>query len=336
VRVHVFSAKPYDRRFFDSANAGGRHDLEYFETALNERTAALAGGADAVCTFVNDQVDAATLETLARHGVRAVALRCAGFNNVDLAAAGRLGVRVVRVPAYSPHAVAEHTMALILSLDRRIHRAYQRVRDQNFSLEGLLGFDLHGRTAGVIGTGRIGTIVAGLLAAFGCTVLAHDPVRNPGAVAAGVRYVTLDELFEGSDIITLNCPLTPETRHLIDAVAIAAVKPGVMLVNTGRGALIDTGAVVAGLKSGCIGSLAIDVYEEEASLFYEDRSSQVLADDVFARLLTFPNVLVTAHQGFFTYEALTAIAETTLSNLDDVAAGRICTNEVTVHEVTAA
>jgi D-lactate dehydrogenase len=329
VRVHLFSAKPYDRRFFDLANTEHRHLLEYLETSLTARTAALAADADAVCVFVNDTVDDGVLGVLAGCGVRAVALRCAGYNHVDLDAADRHRVRVVRVPAYSPHAVAEHTMALILGLDRQIHRAYQRVRDRNFALDGLLGFDINGRTAGVVGTGRIGAIVARLLQAFGCTVLAYDPVHNPAAVAFGVRYVELDELFGSSDIITLTCPLTPETYHVVDADAVALMKPRVMLVNTGRGALIDTVAVVDGLKSGHIGSLAIDVYEEEAPLFYEDRSSQVLADDVFARLLTFPNVLVTAHQGFFTEEALAAIAETTLANLDDVEAGRPCPNEVT-------
>jgi D-lactate dehydrogenase len=336
VRVHVFSAKPYDRRFLDRANTDGRHVLDYFETALNERTAALAAGADAVCVFVNDDVSGAVLDRLANYGVRAVALRCAGVNNVDVDAAAERGIRVVRVPAYSPHAVAEHTLALILSLDRHIHRAYQRVRDQNFSLEGLLGFDLQGRTAGVVGTGRVGSIVARLLGAFGCAVLAHDPVHNPGAVAAGVRYVSLNELFGACDVIALTCPLTPETRHLVDAATVARMKPGAMLVNTGRGALIDTVAVVEGLKSGQIGSLAIDVYEEEGPLFYEDRSSQVLADDVFARLLAFPNVLVTAHQGFFTEDALTAIADTTLANLDDVAVGGPCPNEVTARHETAA
>jgi D-lactate dehydrogenase len=336
VRVHVFSAKPYDQRFFDQANRDGRHVLEYLDVSLNGRTTALAAGADAVCVFVNDVVDNAVLGQLARYGVRTVALRCAGFNNVDIDAAARRGICVVRVPSYSPHAVAEHTIALILSLDRHIHRAYQRVRDQNFALEGLLGFDLHGRTAGVVGTGQIGSIVARLLSAFGCTVLAHDPVHDPAAEAAGVRYVPLDTLVGRGDVITLSCPLTSQTRHIIDEAAVAHMKRGVMLVNTGRGALIDTVAVVNGLKSGQIGSLAIDVYEEEGPLFYEDRSSQVLADDLFARLLTFPNVLVTAHQGFFTEEALTAIAATTMANLDAVAAGRPCANELTTRREAAA
>jgi D-lactate dehydrogenase len=330
MRVCVYSTKPYDREFLTRAGASGAHSLDFLDTRLTVRTAGLAAGADAVCVFVNDVVDAEVIGVLAGHRVRLVALRCAGFNNVDLAAAAAAGVAVVRVPAYSPHAVAEHTLAMILCLDRQVHRAYQRVRDHNFSLEGLLGFDLHGRTAGVIGTGRIGCIVARLLGAFGCAVLAHDPVPNPEAVAAGVRYVELDRLLVESDVITLTCPLTPGTHHLIDDAAVARMKPGVMLVNTGRGALVDTGAVVEGLKSGRIGSFAADVYEEEAPLFYEDRSSEVMVDDLFARLLTFPNVLVTAHQGFFTADAMTSIAGTTISNLDDVEAGRPCVNEVTV------
>jgi D-lactate dehydrogenase len=277
---------------------------------------------------VNDLVDRPTLNRLARAGVQAVALRCAGYNNVDLEAARELRLRVVRVPSYAPDAVAEHTLALILSLERRIHRAYQRVRDGNFALEGLLGSGLSGSTAGVIGTGKIGQLVAGLLQAFRCTVLAHDPYPADALVAAGVQYVELDELYRRCEVIALTCPLTPETYHLIDEEAIELMRPGVMLVNTGRGALISTVAVIEGLKSGRIGALGLDVYEEEGSLFFEDRSEQVITDDVFARLLTFPNVLITAHQGFFTRPALDAIAGTTVSNLDDVAAGRPCPNEV--------
>ena len=330
MRVCFYSAKPHDRRFFDLTNADGRHELDYLDAALNLRTTELAAAADAVCAFVNDDLDDRVMRALGRLEVGTVALRCAGYNNVDLAAAAAEGIRVVRVPAYSPHAVAEHTLGLILCLNRQIHRAYQRVREGNFALDGLLGFDLHGRTAGVVGTGRIGCIVAELLQAFGCTVLAHDPFPNPAAEAAGLRYVGLDELFSSSHIVTLTCPLTPATYHLVDDEAVSRMHPGVMLVNTGRGALVDTTAVIEGLKSGRIGSLGIDVYEEEAPLFYEDRSNEIIADDVFARLLTLPNVLITAHQGFFTAEALIAIAETTLANLDDVAAGRPCPNEVVV------
>ncbi len=327
MRVTVFSAKPYDRVSFDGAN-DGRHELTYLEVHLDERTAPLAAGADAVCAFVNDVLDAPTLAALAEAGVRAVALRSAGFNNVDLEAAARLGLPVVRVPAYSPAAVAEHTIGLILALDRHLPRAYNRVREGNFALDGLLGFDLCGRTAGVVGTGRIGARVATVLLAFGCRVLASDPVEVPELVAAGVTYVDLPELLRSADVVTLHCPLTPATHHLIDADAVAAMRPGVMLVNTGRGALVDAVAVIEGLKSGRIGHLGLDVYEEEGPLFFEDLSSSVIADDVFMRLTTFPNVLITGHQAFFTSEALAAIAGTTLGNLDDLAVGRPCPNEV--------
>jgi D-lactate dehydrogenase len=257
-----------------------------------------------------------------------VALRCAGFNNVDLDAAARLGITVVRVPAYSPNAVAEHTIALILSLNRRIYKSYNRVREGNFSLEGLVGFDLAGKTAGVVGTGRIGALVARLLWHFRCEVICCDPVENPRVTELGMTYVGIDELWSRSDVISLNCPLTPESHHLVSTSVVQRMKPGVMLVNTGRGALVDTPAVIDGLKSGKIGSLALDVYEEEANLFFADRSDEVIDDDVFARLLTFPNVLITAHQAFLTREALAAIAATTLTNLTDLAHGQACPNEV--------
>ena len=315
--VAVFSTKPYDRRFLDAANAaaGGRHRFTYFEARLTRATAVLAKGAAAVCLFVNDQADEAVLGEFARAGVRLVALRSAGFNNVDLAAARRLGVTVARVPAYSPDAVAEHTVAMILSLNRAIHRAYARVREGNFALEGLLGFDLKGRIVGVVGTGRIGVAVARIMLGFGCRVLAHDLAPDPACAAMGVAYVPLDELLAESDIVTLHCPLTPQTRHIIDAAAIGRMKRGAMLVNTSRGGLVDTRAAIDGLKSGAIGHLGLDVYEEEGDLFFQDLSGQVIQDDVFARLLTFPNVLVTGHQAFFTAEALTAIAETTVANM---------------------
>lgn len=313
--IRVFSTKPYDRDGFAAGNRVHGHDLTFLETRLQPSTVELAAGADAVCAFVNDDLAAATLEGLAAGGVSLVALRCAGYNNVDLAAADRLGITVVHVPAYSPNAVAEHTLALILGLNRRIHRAYNRVRDGNFSLDGLVGFDLAGKTAGVIGTGNIGAIVARLLWHLRCRVLAVDPFHDDHLVSLGVEYVDVERVFAESDIITLNCPLTPETHHLVDADAIAAMRHGVMLVNTGRGALIDTRAAIDGLKSGQVGSLALDVYEEEADLFFEDRSQQIIDDDVFARLLTFPNVLITAHQAFLTHEALDSIAETTLANV---------------------
>lgn len=328
MRVAVFSTKPYDRAFLSEANARHGHELTFFEPRLAPETAVLAAGHDAVCAFVNDRLDAGVLGALVGSGIRAIALRCAGFNNVDLEATARLGLAVVRVPAYSPHAVAEHTVALILALNRKLTRAHARVHEGNFALDGLLGFDLHGRTAGVVGTGQIGAVVARILQGFGCRLLAHDPYRNPACEALGVAYVALPDLLAASDIVTLHCPLTPQTRHLIDADALALLRPGAMLINTSRGALLDTPAVIEALKSGQLGYLGLDVYEEEASLFFEDLSGQVLQDDVFARLLTFPNVLITGHQAFFTREALSAIAETTLTNLDDIAAGRACPNAV--------
>ena len=268
------------------------------------------------------------LETLAGFGIRLIALRSAGFNHVDLKAAKRLGMTVVRVPAYSPHAVAEHTVALMLALNRKIPRAVARVREGNFSLEGLLGFDLRGKTVGVVGAGKIGRVVAKILLGFECCVLAFDPQGDDELKAAGVSFVDMPELLAESQVVTLHCPLNDRTRHLIDADAVAAMREGVMLINTGRGALVDTKALIGGLKSGRIGSVGLDVYEEESDLFFEDHSGDILTDDVFARLLTFPNVIVTGHQGFFTREALTAIAETTLQNVTDVEEGRDCPNTV--------
>ncbi len=320
MRVIVFSSKSYDRQFLDAANAAFGFELVHLEAHLTPQTAALAEGASVVCAFVNDIIDADTLQRLAAAGVRLVALRCAGFNNVDLAAAARLNIAVGRVPAYSPHAVAEHTLALVLALNRHIHRAYNRVREGNFSLEGLLGFDLHGKTVGVIGTGSIGQCVVRILRGFGCEVLAFDPQRNAACEALGARYLDRrDELLSQSDIVTLHCPLNEATHHLLDAHAVSRMRRGAMLVNTSRGALIDTAAVIEGLKQGQIGALALDVYEEEADLFFEDGSARAIADDTFARLLTFPNVLITGHQGFFTREALSAIAGTTLDNIAEFA-----------------
>ena len=315
MRVAVFSTKPYDRRFLEAANVEGRHDLTFVEAPLEAHSAALAEGADAVCAFVNDRLDSRCLEALAGMGVRLIALRSAGFNNVDLDRAGELGLTVARVPAYSPHAVAEHTLALILTLNRKTHRSFNRVREGNFALDGLLGFDLHGKAVGVVGTGKIGEVVARILKGFGCELLGYDPYPNPACTALGMRYVSKSELLGASDVITLHCPLTPETRRFIDAEALAKCKRGVMLVNTSRGAVIDTQAVINGLKSGIVGSLALDVYEEEEALFFRDLSAGVIEDDVFARLLTFPNVLITGHQAFFTREALTGIAEITLGNI---------------------
>ena len=318
MKVAAFSAKPYDRQFLEAANkaAGSPHEFLFLEPHLDLTTAALAEGAVAVCPFVNDRVDKAVLSRLATSGTRLITLRSAGFNNVDLAAAASLGIKVARVPEYSPFAIAEHTVALILALNRKIHRAYARVREANFSLDGLLGFDLHGHTVGIVGTGRIGIAVARILAGFGCRILASDPLESPEIAALGGRYVGLDQLLATSDIVTLHCPLTPETRHLIDAAAVDRMKRGVMLINTSRGAVVDTRAIINGLKAARIGYLGLDVYEEEADLFFEDLSEQVIGDDLFARLLTFPNVLITGHQAFFTREALAAIAETTVANID--------------------
>jgi D-lactate dehydrogenase len=288
-----------------------------------------------VCIFVNDQLDAHTIEKLAQAGTRLIALRCAGFNNVDVAAAEKHGIRVARVPAYSPHSVAEHTVALLLTVNRKVHRAYARVREGNFALGGLLGFDVHGKTVGIIGTGKIGTIVAELLKGFGCSLLAHDVYENPTCEQMGVRYTSLQELFTESDIITLHCPLNPQTNHLIDESALQQMRRGVVLINTSRGALIDTRAVIEGLKSGKIGYLALDVYEEEADLFFEDLSDKVIQDDVFARLLTFPNVVITAHQAFFTKEALQNIAETTIGNITEFEQNDRCDNAVTLEMITS-
>ena len=315
MQVVVFSARPFDRQFLDRANAG-RHELRYLEARLTADTAPLATGAVAVCLFANDHADREVIEKFADMGVRLIALRSAGFNNVDIEAANERGISVCRVPAYSPHAVAEHTFALILSLVRKVHRAYNRVREGNFSLEGLLGFDLAGKTIGIIGVGNIGSVVSHIARGFGCTVIGSDPYPRPECERAGVRYCPLNELLEQSDIVTLHCPLDDETRHLINIDALSRMKPGAILINTSRGAVIDTQAVIVALKRQLLGGLAIDVYEEEDALFFEDRSAETIMDDQFARLLTFPNVLITGHQGFFTVEALTAIAQTTIANLD--------------------
>jgi len=312
MKIIVFSTKPYDRVFLEAAANG--QDLTFVEPALDATTVALAAGHEAVCVFVNDEVTADVVEAMAEQGVKLILLRCAGFNNVDVAAADRLGIAIGRVPAYSPHAVAEHTLGLILSLNRKIHRSYNRVREGNMSLDGLLGFDLFGKTVGVVGTGEIGSVVCHILHGFGCRVLAVDPFPNGALAALGVDYVSLDDLFGASDIITLHCPLTPETRHVIGASAFHKMRQGVMLINTSRGALIDTPAAIDALKDGKLGALGIDVYEEEAHLFFEKLSGQVIHDGVFARLLTLPNVLVTGHQAFFTKEALEAIAGTTIAN----------------------
>jgi len=335
MKVAVFSAKPYDRQFLTAANDDheSTHDLVFFEPTLGHDTVSLAAGFSAVCLFVNDIADAKTLEILAANGTTLIALRCAGFNHVDLKVAAELGITVVRVPAYSPYAVAEFTIGMILTLNRKFHKAYNRVREGNFSLDGLLGFDLHDRTIGIIGTGKIGIIVAQLLHGFGCVLLGYDKYPNPQFSDLGAaQYVELPELLANSDIISLHCPLTPDTYHLINAEAIGQMKPGVMLINTSRGALIDTDAAIDGLKSHRIGALGLDVYEQEADLFFEDLSTTIIQDDTFERLLMFPNVLVTGHQAFFTEDALINIAETTLANITVIEQGRPCPNVVQAQE----
>ncbi len=329
MRTAVFSTKSYDRQFLAPAAAATGHELEWFEPRLTSATSPLASGFPAICTFVNDTLDASILQSIYKGGTRFVALRCAGFNQVDLAMAAELGIQVARVPAYSPHAVAEHTVGLMLALNRKLYKAYNRVREGNFSLDQLLGFDLRGKTVGIFGTGQIGTVTARILHGFECRLLLVDVHENDTCRAWGT-YVSREQLFAESDIISLHCPLLPQTHHLIDNRAIDQMKPGVMLINTSRGALIDTRAVINGLKTSRIAYLGLDVYEEEADLFYEDLSGDVIQDDVFARLLTFPNVLVTAHQAFFTSNALTEIARVTMANVTAFAEGQTLTNAVTV------
>ena len=312
----LFSSRQYDADTFTQANTAFGVELDFQEAHLDPQTAVLARGFTAVCPFVNDTVDEAVLEKLHEGGTRVVALRSAGFNHVDLNAAKRLGITVMRVPAYSPHAIAEHAAGMILTLNRRLHRAVARTREGDFSLNGLLGFDLHGKTVGVIGTGIIGRVFGGIMAGFGMQVLAHDP--GPPAedlLARGARYVGLDELLAHSDIVSLHCPLLPSTHHLIDERALSRMKRGAMLINTGRGGLVESNALIGALKSGQLGHLGLDVYEEEGGLFFEDHSDTLLQDDVLARLLTFPNVIITSHQAFFTREALIEIASTTLGNV---------------------
>lgn len=330
VKTAFFSAKPYDIRFFDISNKQFGFDLRYFKGTLNMDTIALTQGMDAVCIFVNDIADAEIIAALRNNGVRLLALRCAGFNNVDLHAAADNGLPVVRVPQYSPYAVAEHAVALMLSLNRKIHRAYWRTRDGNFSLHGLMGFDMNGKTAGIIGTGKIARIVIRILKGFGMNILAYDPFPDESyARAEGFRYTSLDELYAGADIISLHCPLTDQTRYLIDSSAISNMKDGVMIINTGRGKLIHTDILIDGLKSGKIGSAGLDVYEEEGDYFYEDKSDKIIDDDTLARLLSFNNVIVTSHQGFLTQEALHNIADITLQNISDFIQGKPLANLVT-------
>lgn len=321
MRALFFSSQTYDQESFRAAPTMEGLTLNFQAARLTEATAMLAAGHEIVCAFINDDLSAPVLEHLAAGGTRLIALRSAGYNHIDLKAAKRLGLSVVRVPAYSPHAVAEHAVALILALNRRLHRAYNRTREGDFSLHGLTGFDLYGKTVGVIGTGQIGLAFARIMAGFGCQLLAYDPFPNPQMQDLGARYLPLPELLAQARIVSLHCPLTEQTRHLINQQSLALMQRGSMLINTGRGALVDTPALSDALKSGQLGYLGLDVYEEEAQLFFEDRSDQPLQDDVLARLLTYPNVIITAHQAFLTHEALAAIAQTTLENIARWAVG---------------
>jgi D-lactate dehydrogenase len=315
MKTAIFSAKEFEMPFLLKANQTYQHELVFFETVLNEKTALLAKGFSAISCFVTDCLSEPVLNTLAKNGTHFIALRSAGFNHVDLCAAKKLGLTVARVPAYSPYAIAEFAVGLILTLNRKIHRAYNLVREHNFLLTHLLGFDLHGKTIGVIGTGKIGSVFSKIMQGFGCQVLAYDPCFSEDCLKLGVTYVALNDLFQRSDIISLHCPLNNETHHIVNEATMQQMRPGVMLINTGRGALIDTQAVIEALKKGTIGYLGIDVYEEEENLFFRDLSEVIIQDDVFSRLQTFPNVIITAHQAFFTQEAVTHIAETTLSNI---------------------
>jgi len=325
----VFSSKPYDEEFFKKVNLEYGLRLSFVTAPLTEDTVALAAGFDAVCVFVNDEVTAAVIDELYVNGCKMIALRCAGFNNVDLAAARSVDITVARVPAYSPNAIAEHAIALMMTLNRKIHKAYLRTREGNFALTGQLGFDMSGKTAGVIGTGKIGQITARILRAFGMRVLAHDLYQVEDLKALGIEYMPLDDVLSNSDVITLHCPLLPSTKHLINKDTIAQMKKGVMLINTSRGGLMDIKAVVRALKTGQIGYLGMDVYDREAGIFFEDLSNTIIEDDVLTRLMTFPNVIITGHQAFFTEEAMTQIATVTLSNISKFFAGTLTENIVT-------
>ena len=327
MKVSVFSSKKYDEQAFLQHSPPGIEWL-FLPQKLDVLTVEAAKGSEAICAFVNDDLSAAVLKRLSELGIQAVALRCAGFNNVDLTTAKSLKIRIMRVPAYSPQAVAEHTVGMMLCLSRKFHKAYNRTRDNNFDLNGLLGFNLYGKTVGLVGTGRIGIATAHILRGFGCRLLSVDPVEDAAIHALGATYVTLPELYRQRDIISLHCPLTPQSHHLINADALAQMKDGVMLINTSRGALVDTRAVISALKSGKIGYLGLDVYEQEADLFFKDLSDQVIADEVFQRLLTFPNVLITGHQAFFTNEAMAQISSITAQNLLDFAQNKLSGNEL--------
>ena len=328
MKLAVYSTKQYDKKYLQQVNESFGFELEFFDFLLTEKTAKTANGCEAVCIFVNDDGSRPVLEELKKHGVKFIALRCAGYNNVDLAAAKELGLKVVRVPAYSPEAVAEHAVGLMMTLNRRIHKAYQRTRDANFSLEGLVGFNMHGRTAGIIGTGKIGIATLRILKGFGMRLLVSDPYPSQAAIDLGAEYVDLDTLFRQSDVISLHCPLFKENYHLLNKEAFAKMKDGVMIINTSRGGLLDSNAAIEALKTARIGALGLDVYEEEEDLFFSDKSNEVITDDVFRRLSACHNVLFTGHQAFLTREALHAIADTTLGNLKAIESQGHSDNEV--------
>jgi D-lactate dehydrogenase len=328
MRVAVFSAENYERKLLDELNADHRHELVYFDTLLGPGTTSLAAGFPAVSVFVNDVVDAHVLKDLAAGGTKLVATRSTGFNQIDVGAAKTLGVRVVRVTDYSPNSVAEFAVGLLLALNRKIPRAYNRTREGNFALDGLMGFDLVGRTVAVIGTGKIGTVFARIVAGFGCKVLGFDVHHSPEFEKIGGCYAEAEEIQAAADVISLHCPLTPQTYHIVNARTLAHGKSGALLINTSRGGLVDTEAAIEALKCGQLGGMAIDVYEQEAGLFFKDLSSTVITDDVIQRLVSFPNVIVTGHQAFFTREALGTILATTLASISDFAAGRPLANEI--------
>ena len=328
MRTAVFGTRAYDRSFLAEENHAARHEMVFLEPGLDRSTATLAQGFPAVCIFVNDKADADVLKALAAGGTRLIALRCTGFNNVDLKAAAELGLKVVRVVTYSPYSVAEHAVALLQAINRKIHRAYNRTRDSNFALDGLMGFDLHGKTVAVVGTGKIGCVFAKIMVGFGCEVIGYDKYPSDAFTALGAHYAEPGEIGAKADIVSLHCPLTPETYHIINADTLARAKRGALLINTSRGGLVDTEAAIEALKSGQLGGLAIDVYEQEADLFFRDLSSTIIADDTFQRLLSFPNVIVTGHQAFFTEEAITTICETTIASATEFETGQALSNEI--------
>lgn len=331
MNIAVFSAKTYDRDFFNRANSEYGMNLSFFEARLDHQTVLLVDGHETVCVFVNDLLDSSVIEVMARKGVKLIALRCAGFNNVDLKACEENGIKVVRVPAYSPFAVAEHTVGLMLALNRHLHRAYNRVRDGNFNLQGLLGFDMFGKTVGIVGTGKIGAVCAKILNGFGCKLLGFDPIQNEDLEILGMKYVSKDELLRQSDIISLHAPLMEKTYHFINREALKQVKQDVMIINTSRGGLVETEALIDALKTGLVGSVGLDVYEEEDKFFFEDHSEDPILDDDLARLMIYPNVLITGHQAFFSREAMSAIAQTTLQNIRDFAQGKELINQVSTN-----